>query len=59
MTAQVQGDEDPDQQMNIQDFLAFFEKRIKVVGMECIENSDIESKSGLDILSDLERVLDD
>ena len=59
MTAQVAGDADPDQQMNIQEFLNFFEKKIKVIGTECIENSDIESKSGLDILSDLERVLDD
>jgi hypothetical protein len=59
MTAQVAGDEEPGEQINIQDFLNFFEKRIKIIGTECIENSDIESKSGLDILSDLERVLDD
>jgi len=51
MTSQVQADEPADEQMNIQDFFSFFEKRIKVVGTECIENSDIESKSGLDILS--------
>jgi hypothetical protein len=52
MTAAVSSEDgQQEEQLNIQEFLQFVEKRIKGIGAECIDNADIDSKSGLDILS--------
>lgn len=50
---------DAEESLNIQEFLSFIESKIKNMASETVDHTDIESKSGLDILADLEHILDE